>query len=157
MPRSSIAFLIKRSHTLWLDLIEPALAAQRLTLIQYTILVWLKEAATLTSKEICTAYRHDGGALTRVVDQLAERGLLERIRDNVDRRRVNLRLAPAGRRVVEASIPHVVTILNTGLGNFSKREVQDLTRLLLKLNASLQSQLDWTSAVATIAIGVERE
>jgi DNA-binding MarR family transcriptional regulator len=157
MPRSSIAFLIRRSHTLWLDLIEPALAAQRLTLIQYTILVWLKEAATLTSKEICTAYRHDGGALARVVDQLAERGLLERIRDNVDRRKVNLHLAPAGRRVVEASIPPVVTILNTGLGNFSNREVQDLTRLLLKLNANLQSELDWTSAVATTAIDEERE
>jgi DNA-binding MarR family transcriptional regulator len=156
MPRSSIAFLIRRSHSLWLDLIEPALAAQRLTLIQYTILVWLKEAATLTSKEIRTAYRHDGGALARVVDQLAERGLLERIRDNVDRRKVNLHLAPAGRRVVEASIPPVVTILNTGLGNFSNREVQDLTRLLLKLNANLQSELDWTSAAATTAIGVER-
>ena len=147
IPRSSIALLIKRSHSLWLDLIEPGLAAQGLTSIQYTILVWLTEASTVTSRDICGSYRHDSGALTRIVDQLAERGLLERIRDNADRRKVNLRLTPAGRTVVEAAIPHVVAILNTGLGDFSNREMQDFTCLLLKLNGCLQSQLDPTTAL----------
>jgi DNA-binding MarR family transcriptional regulator len=154
MSRSSIAF--KRSHTLWLGLIEPVLAAQGLTFIQYVILVWLKDAMTVTPKDICTEYRHDSGALTRVVDQLTERGLLERIRDIVDRRKVNLRLTPAGRRTVEGSIPHLVGILDTGLGNFSDDEVQELTRLLLKLNADLQSQLDSVRFLATSAIGEER-
>jgi len=155
MSRSSIALLIKRSHTLWLGLIEPVLAAQGLTFIQYIILVWLKDAMTVTPKDICTEYRHDSGALTRVVDQLTERGLLERIRDIVDRRKVNLRLTPAGRRTVEGSIPHLVDILNSGLGNFSDDEVQEFTRLLLKLNAHLQSQLDSVSFLATSAIGEE--
>jgi len=146
VPRSSIDLLIKRSHSLWLDLIEPGLTAQGLTSIQYTILVWLKEAATVTSRDICGSYRHDSGALTRIVDQLAERGLLERIRDNADRRKVNLRLTPAGLTLVESSIPHVVSILNTGLSDFSRGEVQDFTHLLLKLNGRLQSQLDSTTA-----------
>ncbi len=155
MSRSSIALLIKRSHTLWLGLIEPVLAAQGLTFIQYMILGGLKDAMTVTPKDICTEYRHDSGALTRVVDQLTERGLLERIRDIVDRRKVNLRLTPAGRRTVEGSIPHLVDILNSGLGNFSDDEVQEFTRLLLKLNAHLQSQLDSVSFLATSAIGEE--
>jgi len=155
MSRSTIAFLIKRSHTLWLGLIEPVLAAQGLTFIQYVILVWLKDAMTVTPKDICTEYRHDSGALTRVVDQLTERGLLERIRDIVDRRKVNLRLTPAGRRTVEGSIPHLADILDTGLGNFSDDEVQEFTRLLLKLNADLQSQLNSVRFLATSAIGEE--
>ncbi|SRR5882724_2976802 len=153
MPRSSIAFLIKRSHTLCLDLTEPALAAQGLTFMQYIILVWLKDAMTVTPKDICTEYRHAGGALTRVVDQLAERGLLERNRDIVDRRKVNLRLTPAGRRAVERLIPLVVDILNAGLCNFSDCEVQEFTRLLLKLNADLHSQLESARLRATPAIG----
>jgi DNA-binding MarR family transcriptional regulator len=155
MPRSSIPFLIKRSHTLWLDLTEPALAARGLTFMQYIILVWLKDAVTATSKDICTGYCHDSGALTRVVDQLVERGLVERTRDNVDRRKVNLRLTPAGSSTIEGSIPHVVTILKTGLCNFSNREVQDFTRLLLKLNAGLQSQLDSARFPATSVVGEE--
>lgn len=100
----------------------------------------------MTSRDICGSYRHDSGALTRIVDQLAERGLLERIRDNADRRKVNLRLTPAGLTLVESSIPHVVSILNTGLSDFSRGEVQDFTHLLLKLNGRLQSQLDSTTA-----------
>jgi len=153
MPRSSIPFLIKQSNSLWLDLTEPALAARGLTFVQYIILVWLKDAVTATSKDICAGYRHDSGALTRVIDQLVERGLVKRTRDNVDRRKVNLCLTPAGSRLIEGSIPHVVTILKTGLCNFSNREVQDFTRLLSKLNAGLQSQLDSARIPATSAVG----
>src|SRR5258708_17074662 len=98
MSRSSIAFLIKRSHILWLGLIEPVLAAQGLTFIQYVILVWLKDAMTVTPKDICTEYRHDRGALPRLVDQLPQCGLLEPIRDLVDRPKVTLPLTPAARR-----------------------------------------------------------
>ena len=149
LARSSIAFLIRRSHALWLDLTEPALAAQGFTLIQYVILVWLRDGIAVTQKDICTEYRHDSGALTRVADQLAERGLLERIRDTEDRRKVNLSLTQAGRKTVERLIPVVVDTLNISLDNFSVSEVREFTRLLLKFTANLQSGLESTRAAST--------
>jgi hypothetical protein len=76
-------------------------------------------------------YRHDSGAPTRVIDQLAERGLLERVRR--DRRKMELQLT-LGRDTIEGLIPLVVEKLNLALGDFSGAEVHEFRRLLGKLN-----------------------
>jgi DNA-binding MarR family transcriptional regulator len=62
------------------------------TFVQYLVLSWLRDGIALNSKDICFQFRHNSGALTRVIDQLAERGLLERIRRDRDRRKVDLQL-----------------------------------------------------------------
>jgi DNA-binding MarR family transcriptional regulator len=68
---------------------------------------------------------------------LAERGLLERVRSDRDRRKVELRLTPAGLDTIEALIPLVVDKLNVTLDDFSGAEVREFQRLLIKLNTRL--------------------
>ena len=94
-------------------------------------------------------FRHDSGALTRVIDQLADRGLLERVRRDRDRRKVELQLTEAGRKTVEGLVPLVVDKLNLALFDFSSEEFQEFLRLLLKLNTRLQSTLDAGTAVGS--------
>ena len=137
--QKSIGYLIKRAHSLMLDVMEPVLEERGFTFIQYVILSWLRDGIAVNPKDLCAQIRHDSGALTRVIDQLAERGMLERSRRDRDRRKVELELTPAGREVVESLIPLVVDELNLALAEFSTDEVKELTRLLLKLNVSLES------------------
>jgi DNA-binding MarR family transcriptional regulator len=136
--QSSIGYLVKRAWGRMLDAMEPALEAHGFTFVQYQIMVGLRDGIAVNPKDLCAQIRHDSGALTRVIDQLAERGLLERSRRDRDRRKVELELTPAGREVVESLIPLVVDKLNLSLAEFSTDEVKELTRLLLKLNDSLQ-------------------
>jgi DNA-binding MarR family transcriptional regulator len=140
--RSSIGYLVKRSHALMLDVMEPLLEAHGFSFVQYVILAWLREGIALNPKDICAQFRHDSGAMTRVVDQLCERGLLERARHGLDRRKVELHLTPAGRDAVEKLIPLVVDKLNVALGAFSTNEFEELQRLLLKMNTTLQATVD---------------
>jgi DNA-binding MarR family transcriptional regulator len=146
----SVGYLVKRAHSLMLDVMEPLFENHGFTFIQYVILAALRDGIAVNPKDICSQYRHDSGALTRVIDQLAERGLLERVRRDRDRRKVELQLTPAGREAIESLVPLVVDKLNEALTDFSKVEVQELLRMLIKLNASLQSRLDPT-VVATEA------
>jgi DNA-binding MarR family transcriptional regulator len=140
--KSSIGYLVKRSHSLMLDNIEPLLEAQGFSFLQYVILAWLRDGIAVNPKEICTQYRHDSGAMTRVVDQLAERGLLERVRRGADRRKIELELTPAGRIAIEGLIPLVVDKLNLALADLTKAEFEELQRLLIKLNTTLQSAVE---------------
>src|ERR1700737_292237 len=103
--QTSIGYLIKRAHSLMLDVMEPLLEERGFSFIQYVILSWLRDGIAVNPRDICAQYRHDSGALTRVIDQLAERGLLERVRRDRDRRKVELQLTPAGRDAIEALIP----------------------------------------------------
>jgi DNA-binding MarR family transcriptional regulator len=115
--------------------------ARGFTFIQYVIMSWLRDGIAVNPKDICVMYRHDSGALTRVIDQLAERGLVERVRRDRDRRKVELQLTPAGRETIESLVPLVVEKLNAALAEFSSEEVTELQRLLIKLNTKLQSDL----------------
>jgi DNA-binding MarR family transcriptional regulator len=148
--RSSIGYLVKRSHSLMLDIMEPVLEAHGFSFVQYVILAWLREGIAVNPRDICAQFRHNSGAMTRVVDQLCERGLLERSRRGPDRRTVELQLTPAGREAVEKLIPLVVDKLNDVLGDFTPNEFEELQRLLIKLNTTLQSTVEPTAVPAEV-------
>jgi len=144
----SVGYLVKRAHSLMLDIMEPVIEQRGFSFVQYVVMSSLRDGIAMNPKVICTQFRHDSGALTRIIDQLAERGLLERVRRDRDRRKVELQLTPAGREAIESLIPLVVDKLNEVLTDFSKAEVQELLRLLVKLNTTLQEHIDPSIAAA---------
>jgi DNA-binding MarR family transcriptional regulator len=149
--RTSVGYLIKRANSLMLDVMEPVLEERGYSFLQYVILSSLREGIAVNPKDICFQFRHNSGALTRVIDQLAERGLLERTRGGRDRRTVELQLTRAGIEAVESLIPLVVGKLNLALADFSSGEVQEFLRLLIKLNTTLQSAVEPGVAAGTAA------
>ena len=140
--QTSVGYLVKRAHSLFLDIMEPMIEQRGFSWIQYVVLAALRDDIAVNPKAICAQYRHDSGALTRIIDQLAERGLLERVRRDKDRRKVELQLTPAGRDAIESLIPLIVGKLNEVLSDLSQAEVQELLRLLVKLNTTLQAHVD---------------
>jgi len=140
--QNSVGYLMKRAHSLMLDVLEPVLEKHGFTFVQYVILSWLRDGIALNPKDICIQFRHNSGALTRVIDQLAQRGLLERIRRDRDRRKVDLQLTAEGLETIQSLIPLVVEKLNLALADFSGAEVEDFQRLLIKLNTTLQSTVE---------------
>ena len=147
--QNGIGYLVKRAHSMMLDVMEPVFEARGFTFIQYVIMSWVRDGIAVNPKDICAQYRHDSGALTRVIDQLAERGLVERVRRDRDRRKVELQLTAAGRVTIETLVPLVVEKLNAALAEFSTEEVNELLRLLIKLNTKLQSALEPEAARVT--------
>ena len=135
--QDSVGYLLKRAQSLILFVMEPVLEVNGFTFLQYLTLVWVRDGVAVNPKDICAKYGHNSGALTRVIDQLADRGLLERVRGDRDRRKVELRLTTDGRAAVNRLIPLVVENLNLILADFSAWEVNEFHRLLLKLNSKL--------------------
>jgi MarR family 2-MHQ and catechol resistance regulon transcriptional repressor len=71
--------------------------------------------------------------ITLLVDQLTARGLVRRVPDTMDRRRVTVRLTPEGvRRVEKVLPPHVGTIVET-FSVLEPRDQAELGRLCKKL------------------------
>jgi DNA-binding MarR family transcriptional regulator len=139
--RNSVGYLVKRTYAHMLDALEPAFAEHGFTYMQYVILMQLRARAALNLRDISHEFRHDSGALTRVIDQLAKRGLVERQRCAKDRRKVDLHLTAAGLKTCEQLVPLVVDKLNHALASFSRSEHAELVRLLGKFIAGMQSEL----------------
>jgi DNA-binding MarR family transcriptional regulator len=137
--RSSVGYLLKRAHVLLVDQLEAAVAESDITATQWVVLMYLRDGLAINASDLCSQLRHDSGALTRVIDQLEARGLVQRERSREDRRAVQLRLTAAGIDTVAALIPSVVDKLNFALREFSRAEAAELNRLLTKLITSLDA------------------
>jgi len=137
----SLGYLLKRAHSLLADHLEPALAASGFTFTQWVVLMHLRDGIALNATVLCAQLRHDSGALTRVLDQLEARGLVQRERSREDRRSVELHLTELGSTTVEQLVPAVVKKFNSALSNFSRAELASLTSLLGKLITSLDASV----------------
>ena len=145
---ASIGYLVRRANSLIMEIIEPSLARKGLTFLQYMILKLLREGKIANPKDICGHFRSDSGALTKVIDQLAERELVQRVRRDRDRRKVELRLTEHGRMIVDSILPSVVESLNLALAELSAQEARQLTKLLTRLNSRMEAILQQKQAVA---------
>ncbi len=135
--RTSVGYLIKRAQSLLIDQLESVVAGSELTFTQWVVLIYLRDGLAINATDLCSQLRHDSGALTRVIDQLEARGLVQRERSREDRRAVQLRLTEAGQTIVAELVPAVADKLNFALRDFSKAEAAELNRLLTKLIGSL--------------------
>jgi DNA-binding MarR family transcriptional regulator len=137
--RSGIGYLLKRAHVLMLGQLEAVVAGSDITATQWIVLMHLREGLAINATDLCSQLRHDSGALTRVIDQLEARGLVQRERSREDRREVQLRLTQTGTETLALLLPAVIEKLNFALREFSRAEAAELTRLLTKLIATLDA------------------
>jgi len=91
---------------------------------------------------------HDAGSVTRLLDRLEAKGLVQRVRSAEDRRVVNLELTEEGKKVA-AQVPEIIVGLgNEVLKGFSRDEFEQFTNLLTRAlaNARAVSEGDPTCA-----------
>ena len=86
----------------WRRELDRRLAVVGLTDATWAPLIHLREAGDgMSQKELAALVGIDGSSLVRLLDILAERGLIERRVDEVDRRTRLVFLTPAGRDAVQ--------------------------------------------------------
>jgi MarR family 2-MHQ and catechol resistance regulon transcriptional repressor len=104
-----------------------------LTVSQFGVLESLYHLGPMHQRQIGTKLLKSGGNVTMVIDNLEKRGLVERRRDQTDRRFVSVHLMPAGERLIADVFPrHVLSIL-AELAPLSAAEQEELGRLCRKL------------------------
>ncbi len=138
--RDSVGYLVRRLYSILSNRIEARFADQGLTLMQWIVLLYLRDGLARTASDIAREFRHDSGALTRVIDQLEQRGLLTRERSARDRRAVELNLTRVGRRTIEKLLPKVVGELNDALSPLSREEFAQFQGYLVRILDHLQPE-----------------
>ena len=119
--------------------VEQRMVAHGLTDAQWKPLWLLQSGQATTANELARRMDVDAGAITRLVDRLEAKGLIERLRSEADRRVVHLRLTPAG-MAASAEVPHVLAAVNNHLLKaFSEAEWRQLRKMLDRLSANAQA------------------
>ena len=129
----SVGYLLRQIASIMGGVVDERMAAHGLTDAQWKPLLMLSQGKCQTAAELARVACHDAGAVTRLLDRIEGKGLIQRTRSQADRRVVNLELTDDGQQAA-AVIPQVLaTTLNEVLSGFSPEEVVLLKGLLRRL------------------------
>lgn len=129
----SVGYLLSQVMTSMRRQVEQAMTAHDLTASQWFPLWKLRREGPATAQELAREMDIDAGAMTRLIDRLAAKGLLQRLRSETDRRRVVLTLTAAGEAVAD-HVPQVLAEVNNAyLRDFSRDEWHQLKDLLRRM------------------------
>ena len=134
--RESTAFLLKRLGFAAKERATDSFENTGLSPYHFAVLLALAEDSHETQGAIADSLGYDRGQLVGLLDELEERGLVERRRDPVDRRRQLVSMTPAGKRELARLRALSRTLENELLGPLDDRQREELYDLLILLAES---------------------
>jgi MarR family transcriptional regulator, 2-MHQ and catechol-resistance regulon repressor len=105
----------------------------KLTPSQFAVLEALYHLGPMTQGEISAKVLKSGSNITTVVDNLEREGLVQRKRDRMDRRVINVHLTEAGKNQLETVLPGHIAALVEEFSILTETEQEMLASLCKKL------------------------
>ena len=97
------------------------------------------EPFSMTPTELMKSVMLSSGAMTNRIDRLEALGLIERIPHEQDRRSLQVRLTPKGRKIIDAASPVRFEEAWDAVRNLSKHEQATLATLLRKVLMTVEA------------------
>lgn len=137
---SSIGFLLSKSTHIKDRLLDQYLAQEEITSSQAKVLFTLYFMGTQRSSYISKALGVDGSSVTRMLDRLEKKQLIQRETDPEDRRSVLIQLTEEGRTVTAKTLPLAHAAIDHLTDCLSTQEQQNLQHCLSKIVSSFLSE-----------------
>ncbi|TFW01431.1 MarR family transcriptional regulator [Oxalobacteraceae bacterium OM1] len=135
-PQESIGYLLKRVGAVLTLSMDRHLSRFDLTHAQLGIFIKLLHGEANTAADLARELLTDTGAMTRMLDRLEEKGLVQRTRSCADRRVVQVELTAKGRQMADDIIGVAIDNLNHHLRGFNADEVAQFKGFLRRMIAN---------------------
>jgi DNA-binding MarR family transcriptional regulator len=134
----SLGYLIRYAHRAFVKALGQALEPHGISTGEWSALrvLWAKEG--LTQVELAERMRVEKASLTGVLNGLEAKGLIARARNPDDRRKLNLRLTTAGRRLEARVLACGLAVNDRATRGLPPEQVRALRTLLQALTVNLE-------------------
>ncbi len=109
-----------------------------LTNDQHYTLRYINKVGSCTSTELAEVFDVKKSAITAIINRLFEKGLIQRTRDENDRRLVYLTLSDKGNVLFSKTEERVHKLVESIIGEFSEEEIVQFLKTYEKLNGILK-------------------
>ncbi|MEK4537698.1 MarR family transcriptional regulator [Peribacillus sp. FSL K6-1552] len=116
------------------------LSEYKITIPQFLALQWLFEAGDMTIGELSTKMFLAFSTTTELIDRMEKHQLVQRVKDEKDRRVVRIHLLEEGERIIEEVIKKRQQYLSGVLVNFSESDIVSLSGTLAKLHQEMKEK-----------------
>ncbi len=105
-------------------------AGLNITVDQWVLIDHIEKNEGLSQIELAEVTVKDGPTVTRILDLLVSKGLIERRMPENDRRKFGIHLTEAGRTKYQEAFPIVAEVRQLGWGNLSDDDYHAFVRIL---------------------------
>lgn len=132
-----LMYLIKQIELVVRSRLDDLLRPDALTASQYTALTVLERHPDMSVAQLARNSFVTAQSMAGMIATLEERGLIERHRDQADRRRLAIALSPAGRELLDRYRDQVAAMEARMLYGITKPQIAALRRSLAACHANL--------------------
>ncbi|MBI0577625.1 MarR family transcriptional regulator [Neobacillus cucumis] len=108
-----------------------------LTSDQHYMLRYINKAGTCTSSELAEVFEVKKSAITAIINRMWEKGLIQRTRDENDRRVVYLTLTEKGIDLFEQTEDRIYKLVESLITQFDETEIKQFLNTYEKINRIL--------------------
>lgn len=112
-----------------------------ITLPQFIALQWLNEEGDMTIGDLSNKMYLAFSTTTDLVDRMEKNNLVERTRDNKDRRVVRIHLLDEGRKIIEDVLDRRSDYLESVLSEMDEKQVNEITNSLTLLYNAMDKDI----------------
>ncbi|WP_375089735.1 MarR family winged helix-turn-helix transcriptional regulator [Peribacillus sp. RS7] len=112
----------------------------KITIPQFVALQWLFESGYMTIGELSTKMFLAFSTTTDLIDRMEKHQLVQRVKDDKDRRVVRIHLLEEGERIIEEVINKRQQYLSGVLVNFNESDIVSLQGILAKLHQEMKEK-----------------
>jgi DNA-binding MarR family transcriptional regulator len=135
--RAKVGRLLYQAKTRLVDVLDKSLSPFEITAAQYVIVSMLARGRGDTATQLCKELSYDPGAMTRMLDRLAQKNILRRKPDPDSRRTFKVELTDQGKALYPELFACSARVIEQAFGGFTQNELDQfevfLNRMLLKI------------------------
>jgi DNA-binding MarR family transcriptional regulator len=144
-PHRSLGYQVRRAHRAFDRILTDRLTRHELNsgFWYYLRALWIQGG--LTQKELSDITNVTENTTVSMINLMIERGLVERTRDSVDRRKMRISLTPSGCKLEEELMCYAFEINDIAAAGIARSEIETCLSVLSRVAENVQAALGTTS------------
>jgi len=136
----SIAWVIRDIHRLFTATLQPLVSREGVTVCHWYYLRILSEHDGLTQRELSDKVGVHPNTAVPALDNMEKHGLVKRVRDANDRRRMSVHLTPKGRRLRDEMIPDVKAMVYRSVAHLTPADLDTFFKVMNRIEQNLVAE-----------------
>lgn len=136
--RESVGFVVREVWRLFARCLQPRIAREGVTIGMWFVLRMLWDEDGMTQRELSERVGINGPTMVTALNAMERAGLVKRVHNQDDRRKINVFLTNRGRKMKSKLWPMAAEVLALGMSGLSRSDVQSLNRMLAVIRVNLE-------------------
>jgi DNA-binding MarR family transcriptional regulator len=136
--RESVGFVVREVYRSFARCLQPRIAREGVSIGMWFVLRMLWDEDGMTQRELGERVGINGPTMVTALNSMERAGLVKRVQNRTDRRKINIFLTERGRKLKRKLWPMAAEVLALGLSGLTRNQVESLNKMLRQVLLNLE-------------------